>query len=246
MMKIVQPKSFFLKGGDQAVLLLHSFTSNTRDVKELGKFLNLHDFSCYAPVYEGHGLTPEELISTTPTEWWRSVEKGYHFLIKEGYAQIAVIGISLGGIFALDVGQTFKVNGIVTMSVPYKKEMSSLKDRLIKYARAFKQFEEKDEKEISREVDELEKSSTPCLIHFKRYIDKTMKELDRINQPIRILYGELDEPLYKESARYIYDRVSTNDKSIHSYPNSDHLMTLGSDQQLIHEDILSFLKQLNW
>ncbi|MEH7237654.1 alpha/beta hydrolase [Bacillus sp. JJ1562] len=244
MMKLVKPKPFFLKGGDKAVLLLHSFTSNTRDVKELGKFLHMNGFSCYAPVYEGHGLSPEQLVSTNPKEWWRSVEEGYHFLIKEGYAQIAVIGISLGGIFALNIGQTFKVNGIVTMSVPYKREISSLKGRLLKYARAFKQFEGKDEKEISIELDQLEKS--PCLINFKNHIDTTMEGIERINQPIRIMYGELDESLYKESAIYIHDRVSTNDKSIHSYPNSTHLMTLGSDQKFINKDILSFLMQLHW
>lgn len=49
-----------------------------------------------------------------------------------------------------------------------------------------------------------------------------------------------------ESAIYIHDKVCTNDKSIHSYSNSKHLMTLGSDQKLIHKDILSFLKQLQW
>ncbi|MEC0206579.1 hypothetical protein P4H39_28640 [Paenibacillus lautus] len=86
MVKLVQPKPFFLKGGDKAVLLLHSFTSNNRDVKQLGKYLNLNYFSCYAPVYEGHVLSPEYLIHTSPKDWWRSVEEGFHFLIKEGYA----------------------------------------------------------------------------------------------------------------------------------------------------------------
>jgi carboxylesterase len=246
MKKIVKPKPFFLKGGDKAVLLLHSFTSNTRDVRELAKFLHMNGFSCFAPVYEGHGLPPELLISTYPSDWWRSVEEGYDYLNREGYRQIAVIGISLGGVFALNVGQTLKVNGIITMSVPYKREVNSLKERLIKYARAFKQFEGKDEKGISYEIGELEKSSSKCLFDFKRHIDMTMEGLEKIDQPIRIMYGELDEPLYKESATFIYDSVCTNNKLIHGYPNSSHLMTLGNDQNLIHKDILSFLKQLQW
>jgi carboxylesterase len=64
MKRIVKSKSFFIKGGKKAVLLLHSFTSNTRNVKQLGKFLNENGFSCFAPVYDGHGLSPEQLIST--------------------------------------------------------------------------------------------------------------------------------------------------------------------------------------
>src|SRR5690625_216619 len=144
MKKLVKPKPFFLRKGEKAVLLLHSFTSNPRDVKELGNFLHKKGFTCYAPVYEGHGGTPEELVSTNPSDWWRSVEEGYSFLNRQGYSQIAVIGISLGGLLALNVGQTLNVNGIITMSVPYKRDVRSLKERLINYARAFKQFEGKD------------------------------------------------------------------------------------------------------
>ncbi len=244
MKRVVKPKPFFLKGGERAVLLLHSFTSNARDVRQLGKFLNDNGFSCFAPVYDGHGLSPEQLISTHPIDWWKSVEEGYHYLNREGYSQIVVVGISLGGVLALNVGQTFKVNGIITMSVPYRRAVNTLKDRLLNYARAYKQFEGKDKKQISHEIEELEKSSSKCLVDFKNYIDTTMKSLHKVKQPIRIMYGELDEPLYKESAIYIYDRVCTNNRSIQSYPNSGHLMTLGNEQAIIHQDILSFLKQI--
>lgn len=246
MIKPAQPKPFFLKGGNKSVLLLHSFTSTTRDVKQLGEYLNVNGFSCYAPIYEGHGLSPESLIHTSPDDWWRSVEEGYHFLIKEGYAQIAVIGVSLGGLFALNVGKVFNVNGIVTMSVPHKREIDSLKRRLINYSRAYKQLEGKELTEIQKELNALVKFSIPCLSKFKSYIDMTMYDLDIINKPICIMHGELDEFLYKESASYIHKKVCTDHKSIYSYPNSEHLMTLGKDHELIFKDILSFLNSLRW
>jgi carboxylesterase len=245
MVRVVKPKSFFLKGGSKAVLLLHSFTSNPRDMRQLGRYLNGKGYTCFAPIYEGHGLSPEQLIHTTPTDWWKSVEEGYHFLKNEGYQYIAVIGVSLGGVFALNVGQRFNVNGIVIMSVPYKREVDSLKGRILKFARAYKQFEGKEEQQICVEIKKLEKLSSESLVSFKNHIDITMQDL-KINKPIRIMYGELDEPLYKESANYIYDNVITSNKSVKSYLNSKHLMTLGKDQEIIHTDILSFLKSLQW
>lgn len=243
MKRIVKPKPFFLKGGEQAVLLLHSFTSNTRDVRKLGKFLNENGFTCIAPIYNGHGLSPEQLVSTHPIDWWKNVEESYQLLKREGYSQIAVVGISLGGVFALNVGQSFHVNGIVIMSVPFRREVNSLKERLLNYARAFKQFEGKDDNQLSDEIRELEKSSLNCLLDFKNHIDETMKNLDKIDQPLLIMYGELDEPLYKESANYVYDQVCSKYKIIENYPNSGHLMTLGKDQEKIHKDILAYLKQ---
>lgn len=122
----------------------------------------------------------------------------------------------------------------------------SLKDRVLKFARAYKQFEGKKEKQIINEIEELERLNLESLISFKNHIDVTMKELGKVKHPISIMYGELDEPLYKESAKYIQDRVYTSDRSIKSYPNSRHLMTLGKDKEIIHVDVFSFLESLQW
>jgi carboxylesterase len=246
MVKVVQPKSFLLKGGKKAVLLLHSFTSNTVDVKKLGRYLNQENYTCFAPLYEGHGLSSEQLLLTNPSDWWKSVEGGYQFLKNEGYQTIAVIGVSLGGIFALNVGQKLNVNGIVTMSVPYKRNVDMLKSRVLKYALTYKQLEGKGKEQISHELDHLKASSFNSLLQFKEYIDLTMEGLSRIEKPICILYGELDEVLYKESADYIYQNVSLESKSVKGYSNSRHLMTLGEDQEEIQADILSFLNNLQW
>ncbi|MEC1180588.1 alpha/beta hydrolase [Metasolibacillus meyeri] len=246
MRKIIQPKSIFLKGGEKAVLLLHSFTSNTVDVKKLGRFLNQENYTCFAPLYEGHGLSSEQLLLTDPNDWWKSVERGYRFLKNEGYHTIAVIGVSLGGIFALNAGQQLNVNGVVTMSVPYKRDIDTLKNRVLNYALTYKQLEGKDKVQISHELDCLKASSFNSLLRFQEYIDLTMEGLSSIEKPICILYGELDEALYKESAEDIYQNVSSQHKSVKGYPNSSHLMTLGEDQEEIQTDILSFLNHLQW
>ena len=83
-------------------------------------------------------------------------------------------------------------------------------------------------------------------MQFTEYIDFTMEGLSRIEKPICILYGELDEALYKESADYIFQHVSAASRSAKGYSNSGHLMTLGEDQKEIQADILSFLNNLQW
>ena len=98
-MKVVTPKPFTFKGGEKAVLLLHGFTGNTADVRMLGRYLNERGYTCHAPQYKGHGVPPEELVHTGPADWWKDVEEGYQFLKDEGYEEIAVCGLSLGGVF---------------------------------------------------------------------------------------------------------------------------------------------------
>jgi len=73
-----------------------------------------------------------------------------------------------------------------------------------------------------------------------------MDKLALLTSPISILYGELDEPLYKESAEVIFQGVATNEKTMKGYPNSKHLMTLGTDMNDVNKDILTFLNELTW
>lgn len=245
-MKIIPPKPFFYKGGDKAVLLLHSFTSNTNDMKKLGRYLQKNNYSCYGLLYSGHGLTAEELLTYRPSDWWQDVLNGYQVLKDEGFEKIAVIGLSLGGVFALKVGQELEVNGVVTMSVPIHREANFLQKRVFHYAKRYKQLEGKKEAQINLEIKHLQNMSIDSLVEFQQLIDITMDKLSLITTPIRILYGELDEPLYKESAEVIFQSVATNRKTMKGYPNSKHLMTLGDDINDVNKDILTFLNDLTW
>ena len=246
MMKIIPPKPFFYKGGDKAVLLLHSFTSNTNDMKKLGRYLQKNNYSCYGLLYSGHGLTAEELLTYRPSDWWQDVLNSYQMLKDEGFEKIAVIGLSLGGVFALKVGQELEVNGVVTMSVPIHREANFLQKRVFHYAKRYKQLEGKKEAQINIEITHLQNMSIHSLVEFQQLIDITMDKLSLITTPIRILYGELDEPLYKESAEVIFQSVATNRKTMKGYPNSKHLMTLGDDINDVNKDILTFLNDLTW
>ena len=100
-MKIIKPKPFTFEAGPRSVLLLHGFTGNSADVRMLGRYLEKHNYTSHAPIYRGHGLAPEELIKATPEEWWEDVLQGLEHLRDLGYEEIAVAGLSLGGVLGL-------------------------------------------------------------------------------------------------------------------------------------------------
>src|SRR5699024_5646213 len=100
-MKIKKPQPFTFEAGPRAVLLLHGFTGHSADVRMLGRFLETKGYTTHAPIYRGHGDTPEKLIETTPEEWWEDVEAAYNHLLDLGYEEIAVAGLSMGGALGL-------------------------------------------------------------------------------------------------------------------------------------------------
>ncbi|WP_251132439.1 MULTISPECIES: carboxylesterase [unclassified Exiguobacterium] len=244
--KLSPLKPVYYEGGERAVLLLHSFTSNPNDMKPLGRYLQQNQYSCYTPVLSGHSLPAEDLLTYGPADWWQDVRDAYQLLQDKGFEKIAVVGLSLGGVLALKLGQELQVNGVVTLSVPMYKKAGSLQKRLLYYARRYKQIEGKEEQQIESEMEALRHLTVDSLVDFEQLVNQTRDNLVQIDSPIRILYGELDTPLYKESAEEIFNRVASDQKSIKGFAQSKHLMTLGQDRNDINEEILTFLNELTW
>lgn len=117
-MKIKQPEPFTFEKGPRAVLLLHGFTGHSADVRMLGRFLEKHGYTSHAPIYRGHGQAPEKLIQTTPADWWEDAVQGYHHLKELGYEEIAVAGLSLGGVLSLKLANSFPVKAAIPMCAP--------------------------------------------------------------------------------------------------------------------------------
>lgn len=246
-MKLLAPQSFTLEGDRRAVLLLHGFTGSTKDVKKLGEYLNKRGYTCHAPMYRGHGVSPEEILKYGAKYWWEDVTRGYHHLKELGYEEIAVVGISLGGVFTLKVGAEFPVKGVVSMCAPIKrKSKDGLFERLYNYAKVYKQFEGKEPEQIEKELKELKSLPQDAIIEVQKMIEHTSDEIEEIHAPTLVLQGKLDDALYQESAPYIYDTVETDDKEIIWYQNSGHIITLGKERDKVFEDTLNFLDELAW
>lgn len=246
-MRIAQPKPFFFEAGKRAVLLLHGFTGNSSDVRMLGRFLEKNGYTSLAPHYKGHGVPPEELIHTGPQDWWKDVMRGYDQLKAAGYDEIAVAGLSLGGVFSLKLGYTVPVKGIVTMCAPISMKTTDLMyEGVLKYAREYKRYEGKNEEEIEEEVEALKKQKMDSLPDLRDLVYDVRHHVDHVYAPLLVIQGRLDDVIDINSATIIHDSVESFDKKISWYEESGHVITLGSEKEQLHEDILEFLQSLEW
>lgn len=246
-MKLVPPQSFTYRGGARAALLLHGYTGNTLHVRKLGRFLNDRGYTCHGPLYKGHGSTPEELLHTKPSEWWKSAVDGYEYLEQEGYEEIAVVGVSLGGVFSLRLGTLFPAKAIVSMCAPIReKDNEDILRRVLEYARWFKSIEGKEEPQIEKELIELAEEPLHSLDQLRKLISSTASQVKRISAPTMIMQGELDEDLYLESARIIYEDLTMPIKELKWYDQSGHILTMDKQHDLVFEDVYRFLQSLEW
>lgn len=247
MMRKVQTQPFFFEAGPRAVLLLHGFTGSSSDVRMLGRFLEKKGYTTYAPHYRGHGVPPEELIQSNADEWWTDVLAAYENLKEQGYQEIAVAGLSLGGVLALKLGVSKPLKGIITMCSPMTMRTTSIMfEGVINYAREYKQAEKKSLEEIEKEIVAIQTKGMPSLVGLQQLVQNVRHEIDHLYTPIFVAQATHDEVIDPQSATIIYNRVESDDKHIKWYEDSKHVITLGNDKEQLHEDIYHFLESLNW
>ena len=232
MLKLKESQNVFLKGGDEAVILLHSFTGTVRDVKALAEFLNEAGYTCYIPAYKGHGLN----------DWWKQVQDSYHYLKDSGYESIHVLGVSLGALMSLKLVETFDVKKCIAMSTPHNRTNKDIKRRLYHYGERINQIQGLDEEESKRQLALIDDYDEGAHI-FTSFIEDIMNHLDAVKIPISIKYGELDQTFYQDSAERIYHDIASEHKELTAYKNATHLMTRSEDKEQIEKDILEFLKK---
>ncbi|WP_342514607.1 carboxylesterase [Sporosarcina sp. FSL K6-1522] len=246
-MRIAQPKPFFFEKGKRAVLLLHGFTGNSADVRMLGRYLEKKGYTSLAPHYKGHGVPPEQLVQTGPDEWWADALAGYNQLKDAGYDEIAVAGLSLGGVFSLRLGYNMPVKGIVSMCAPMSMRTTELMyEGVLKYARDYKKYEGKGEEEIEKDMKALREMGMPSLPDLRALIEDVRGHIDHIYAPLFVVQGSLDDVIDPNSANVIYDETESDDKQLKWYEQSGHVITLGPEKEQLHEDIFTFLESLDW
>jgi carboxylesterase len=246
-LKIKAPEPFTFEAGPRAVLLLHGFTGHSADVRMLGRFLQKKGYTSHAPIYRGHGVTPEELIQTTPDDWWEDTLAAYDHLIDLGYEQIAVVGLSLGGALSLKLANCKKVKGVIPMCTPmFFDNEKQLTYAFRMFARQYKQFEQKSESQIEQEVAELMENSRPLFQKVGNFIEEVSDIVDMIYAPTFVVQARKDQIINTESANYIYENIATDEKKIKWYENSTHVITTDVEKDILHDDIYEFLESLDW
>lgn len=232
---------FFLPGGARGVLLIHGFTGSPAEVRLLGDFLHKEGYTVLAPRLSGHGTTVEEMADTKWPHWYRTVEDAYHIL-RATCSNIAVVGLSMGGLLALKLATEYQMERIVSLSTPIFIADKRL-DMLPVY-RMFRDFVPKKRKvyagiepKYSVCYNATPLSSLSSLVNLIEHVDNL---LPTIYTPLLVVQGRQDHTVQPRSAEYIYDMVASNDKTLMWLEKSGHIVTIDIEREEIFRKISKF------
>jgi len=219
----------------KAVLLIHGFAGGTYDMESLAwKLQKSALLDVYQFTLPGHAQKKK----CTYQEWVKSTEEKVEKLIADGYSSIYVVGHSMGGVLAAYAATKYpEVKKVVFAAAAFK------------YIGEWENFSIKKTESIINDygLSEIafrffERLSIKAVNEFITLV-KTYQDLPKnIEIPTLVIQGLKDDIVPVTSAEYIFDNVKSKKKGLIYVKKANHDLFNSSDQDIINERILKFLK----
>ena len=241
-------QSLFVQAStDKGVLLLHSYTSNPLEFKELAQFLIKKGFTVYAPLLPGHGTHPDDLIGKTLEDWHRSVEQAYDYLAKR-VRRVYVVGNSFGGNLAIHLAAQRHpaLVGLISLGTPVRVRWQRLSKFLIALMHRVKKYHVVHFRDQQLVAQLKSKGIYPLmplksLQQFFSGLDLTVQKLARVTVPALVVQSSRDRVTDPRSAEWIYQHLGTEKKELLWVDGTTHALVVHDKRRLLYQAILRFL-----
>ena len=242
----MQVEDIYLQNGKEAVLLLHSFTSNAKEMKYLAQALYEAGYTVYAPNLAGHGAAPERLFASSMDHVWQGAKQAFEHLVNNGFEKIAVVGQSLGGVLGMRLANRYMAcHAIAILSSPVlERPIDGLEKRVEFYSQRYLQNKGATQEELEKFLNEHFPRPAEKMIALQQFIVGSQREMMELRQPLFLAKGMLDEAVFHESIDLIAEAAQSEIIVKKCYEKSGHLITLGKERDVLARDVLGFLESL--
>lgn len=231
--------------GPKAIILFHAYTSTPLDVLSLGRALARQDYTVYMPTLSGHGLDdPSELLNYGIADWKKDGEAAYQKLVDDGYEDISVFGLSLGGVVATHLLLNKDLTSYGAFSSPL---MPDQKTNIAKHFWQWYQLKKKKlgmtETAIKEDYLEVMEKLDTILKDLNDYIKEMAQHYGEVTLPVFLGQGRLDGMIESTEVRKLVKEFSQAEVDFHCYKKAPHVITTGRAGQALRKDLLAFLEE---
>ena len=167
---------------------------------------------------------------------------------EKGYCQIAVLGLSMGGIMAtraLELGDY--VGGGSFNSPIMNIGESRVPAAFVNYYRNFNKRLGIPAEEIEAAMPRIKEKMTQQLETLTQFSQQLIAELHKIKVPYYIASSGKDELIDSNNGAVLRDAlVPFTTVDYQAFPDMSHVITVGANRDSFEESVTTFLKKLNW
>lgn len=200
------------QGNEVGVLVVHGITVSPSYMQGVIEPLARAGFTVLAPRLAGHGSDQADLKNYGYPDWLRSVEQATQALRDRGCTQVFAVGHSLGALLSARQAQEHRVDGLVTISLPYyifgywQAKLFSIfcKGRLVQM----------NDSPIPQGLFRYEKMCGKSVGDLLRAMGEVNDNLRAVTCPALVVYGTQDKTVIPSSAKHVYHNISSQQKQL--------------------------------
>jgi carboxylesterase len=249
-MKITNlPKPLFTENGSRAILLLHAYSGSSNDVRMLSRYLEKENYTVYSPNFSGHAtFDPENILEKTTADWQQDTLDAIQFLKEKGYQQIAVFGLSMGGIFATATlaDQLEGMIGGGFFCSPIFPVKNNVPENFVSYAEQVLKVTDVSEEERKKRLEKITQDSHVQLEDIETFSQKTADKLGKVTVPFFMAQAGNDEMIDASGVYQTAKALQHTRFTLNWYPNGGHAVTVGPEHKQLEQDVAAFLNTLSW
>lgn len=228
---VVEPFAFDGRGGS-AALCLHGLTGTPYEVRPLGRAVADAGIHAFGPALPGHNATPEALAAVAHGAWLDAAH-GHLGALRERFDRVAVVGLSMGGLLALALAQSARVDALVVVgtplelprpvrwTVPWLKRLWPMSTK-----RGGSDIRDAAARARHPSYDVMPLHSVHELMRLQR---RVRGGLSAIRAPILVAHGAHDRTADPADARRIFDAVSSEVREHYVCAASAHVVPVDHD-----------------
>lgn len=221
-----------------SVLIIHGFGGNLSEIRNLKIFFKSKGYDVRCPILAGHMMGKSEFRKSNYRQWIDSAEKVL-LDMKRNYETVFIVGFSMGGLVGINLALKHSVKGIATLNTPiYYWDFKIVGNNIIS------DIKNRRTKHISKYVNATILTPFSSMINFKYLLYKTKANLNLISIPMFVAQGLLDDTTKHSSGEYIIKNISSKNKTLKYYENSEHLICNSLENKVVFNDLNSFIEKL--
>lgn len=239
------PKPFFFENdtANKAVVMFHGYAGSTNDMRMLARFLQRQGYAVYCNNFAGHATgEPRDILTKNVDDWLQDARDAVSYVRDRGYKDIAVCGLSLGGIIAtwmLAECQDIKTG--IAISAPFRMHVTEhFYEQFIYYANLAYRAQDLAEVTIAKADEQLRVQVPLQVKQIENLVTMTNKRVKEIMQTMMIAQGDADVMIDLSSASMFATSLPMQ-PVVHHYPDAGHVLTVNEAHHTLEVDVLHFL-----
>jgi len=236
------------------IILQHGFAGSNLEMLYLGNAIAKQGFRVLIPLLQGHGTNAVDLAIYSADTWLAKYEQAYQFLVGEKEKRkIIAIGHSMGGAMSLYFASRLAFTGVVSIAGPVRYSLfQRVAVRIARYLPVklfYETFHFHDKRLLKHPgityfIEHYGRIRFKSIHDVFRLLEHTYNALPNITAPTCLIHAKEDHTVPSSHVETIRNKIGTLDLEIHWLRQSDHMLVIDTDRNLVIEKIIGFIRRI--